>query len=172
MQQLKNIKSPADIKRLSIKELEELATEIRTTIINVVSQNGGHLASSLGAVELIIALHYVFNTPTDRIFWDVSHQAYAHKLLTGRADRFHTLRQLNGISGFCNPQESPYDAFIAGHASTSISAALGAAIARDQLGETYKIIAVIGDGAMTGGLAYEALNNLGHQGRDLIIILN
>lgn len=172
MQYLKNIKSPADIKGLSIKELEELATEIRNIIINVVSRNGGHLASSLGAVELIIALHYVFNTPTDRIFWDVSHQAYAHKLLTGRADRFHTLRQLNGISGFCNPQESPYDAFIAGHASTSIAAALGAAIARDQLGENHKIVAVIGDGAMTGGLAYEALNNLGHQGRDLIIILN
>ena len=169
---LNGIHSPADLKGLTIEELEHLAGEIRKVIIEHVSQHGGHLASSLGTIEICVALHYVFDTPNDKIFWDVGHQTYAHKLLTGRRDQFHTLRHLNGLSGFTKPAESPYDEFIAGHASTSIAAALGAALARDQKGEKYTIMAVIGDGAMTGGLAYEALNNLGQKGTDLLIILN
>lgn len=172
IQLLSNIDTPDDLKGLSIDELKQLAEEIRTLIIEVVSSTGGHLASSLGTVELCIALHYVFNTPGDKIFWDVSHQTYAHKILTGRKDRFHTLRQKDGLSGFSRPAESPYDEFVAGHASTSIAAALGAAIARDRNQQNHNVIAVIGDGAMTGGLAYEALNNLGQLGIDMLIILN
>lgn len=169
---LEQINSPADLKRLSIRELEQLAEEIRTTIIETVSKTGGHLAPSLGAVELTLALHYVFNTPKDKIIWDVGHQAYAHKLITGRRDLFSTLRQFGGLSGFPRREESPYDAFGTGHASTSISAALGMAIARDLKKENHKVIAVIGDGAMTGGLALEALNHAGELDKDLIVILN
>jgi len=171
---LKNINSPADLKQLSRKELPVLADEIRKTIVDVVSQNGGHLASSLGAVELTIALHYVFDTPQDKLIWDVGHQAYAHKLLTGRRDQFHSLRQHGGISGFTRIGESPYDTISTGHSSTSISASLGVAHAKYLKKEQSKIIAVIGDGSMTAGLAYEGLNQAGDQfkDRELIVILN
>ncbi|KPL19931.1 MAG: 1-deoxy-D-xylulose-5-phosphate synthase [candidate division Zixibacteria bacterium SM23_81] len=169
---LESIDSPADLRRLSIPELVVLSEEIRERIISVVSEHGGHLAPSLGAVELAIALHYVFDTPRDKVIWDVGHQAYAHKLLTGRRDTFHTLRQCGGISGFCKRSESEYDVFDAGHASTSISSALGIASARDLAGEDFKVVAIIGDGSMTGGLAFEGLNNAGALGRDLIVVLN
>ncbi|ABA88911.1 1-deoxy-D-xylulose-5-phosphate synthase [Syntrophotalea carbinolica DSM 2380] len=172
MSMLKNLKSPAELKGLSVKELEVLAGEIRTKIIDTVSQTGGHLASSLGVVELTIALHHVLNTPVDKIVWDVGHQAYAHKLLTGRLDRFDTLRQLGGISGFPKREESPYDAFDVGHSSTSISAALGMAAARDCKNGKEKFVAVIGDGSLTGGMAFEALNQAGDQNKNLIVILN
>ena len=169
---LEAIDSPRDLRRLSIPELVTLSQEIRERIISVVSEHGGHLAPSLGAVELAIALHYVFDTPRDKVIWDVGHQAYAHKLLTGRRDSFHTLRQCGGISGFCKRSESEYDVFDAGHASTSISSALGIASARDLAGEDFKVVAVIGDGSMTGGLAFEGLNNAGALGKDLIVVLN
>jgi 1-deoxy-D-xylulose-5-phosphate synthase len=169
---LDTIRSPEDLRALGAEKLELLAEEIRQEIVRVVSRSGGHLASSLGAVELAMALHYVFDTPGDKLIWDVGHQSYAHKILTGRRESFETLRQLNGISGFCKPSESIYDTYGAGHASTSLAAAFGMACARDLLKERYRIIAVIGDGAMTGGLAYEALNNIGHHNSDIIIILN
>ncbi len=169
---LEKINHPRDIKNLSIDELNELAKEIRQTIINVVSKNGGHLAPNLGAVELIVALHYIFDSPKDKIIFDVGHQAYAHKLLTGRYKNFHTLRQLGGISGYPTIKESEHDAFGTGHASTSISAALGMAVARDYLGENYHVIAVIGDGALTGGMAYEGLNNAGFLKKNLIVVVN
>lgn len=169
---LNKIESPEDLRGLRLEALKDLAKEIRHVIAQACSMNGGHFAPSLGVVELTIALHYVMNAPEDKIVWDVGHQAYPHKLLTGRASRFHTLRQMNGISGFPKREESPYDAFGAGHASTSISAALGMAMARDQRGEHYRVIAVTGDGAMTGGLCYEGLNNLGYLGTDMLIILN
>jgi len=169
---LEFIKSPQDIKGLNIKELNQLASEIRNKIIETVSETGGHLASSLGVVELTIALHYVFDAPKDRIVWDVGHQAYAHKLLTGRADRFNTLRKYKGLSGFPKRSESPYDVLDTGHSSTSISAALGMTTAMDLKAEDGKVVAVIGDGSMTAGLAFEALNNAGHLRKDLIIILN
>lgn len=169
---LETIESPADMKKLSFAELKTLADELREIIIQTVSVNGGHLASNLGVVELTIALHYVFNTPRDRIVWDVGHQCYSHKLLTGRRNLFGTIRKENGISGFPKMQESPYDSFGTGHSSTSISAALGLLEAREQNKETYKVIAVIGDGAMSGGLAFEGLNNAGHLKKDLIVILN
>ncbi|MBF0320434.1 MAG: 1-deoxy-D-xylulose-5-phosphate synthase [Nitrospirae bacterium] len=169
---LKSIKSPNDIKQLSLEELDELAQEIRDCIINRVSINGGHLASSLGVIELTIALHYVFRTPHDKIVWDVGHQCYPHKLLTGRFDTFNTLRQYGGISGFPRRVESQHDAFGTGHSSTSISAALGIAEARALTARHFKVIAVIGDGAMTGGLAFEGLNHAGHLKKDLIVILN
>lgn len=169
---LENIKGPEDIKHLGIDELKDLAAEIRKVIIETVSKNGGHLASNLGVVELAIALHYVFESPRDRIIWDVGHQSYPHKLLTGRFPLFHTLRKLGGISGFPKIEESPHDAFGTGHSSTSISAALGMAEARDIRGEERKVIAVIGDGALTAGMAFEALNHAGHLKRDLIVILN
>ncbi|MDL1970822.1 MAG: 1-deoxy-D-xylulose-5-phosphate synthase [Candidatus Desulfofervidaceae bacterium] len=172
MELLEQINSPADVKQLSLKELEQLAQEIRTVIIESVSKTGGHLAPSLGTVELTLALHYVFNTPKDKIIWDVGHQAYAHKLITGRRNLFSTLRQFGGLSGFPRREESLYDAFGTGHASTSISAALGMAIARDLKKEKNKVIAVIGDGAMTGGLALEALNHTGELDKDLIVVLN
>ncbi|HEY7746894.1 MAG TPA: 1-deoxy-D-xylulose-5-phosphate synthase N-terminal domain-containing protein, partial [Desulfuromonadales bacterium] len=155
---LENLDSPAGLKELSLAELENLAGEIRETIIDTVAANGGHLASSLGVVELTIALHRVFDSPTDKIVWDVGHQAYAHKLLTGRRERFSTLRQLGGISGFPKRDESPHDCFDVGHSSTSISAALGMAAARDVLGGSEKVVAVIGDGSLTAGLAFEGLN--------------
>ncbi|MCK5236113.1 MAG: 1-deoxy-D-xylulose-5-phosphate synthase [Deltaproteobacteria bacterium] len=169
---LQNINSPADLKKLSTEELGELAAEVRELIIDTVSKTGGHLASSLGAVELTLALHYVLNTPEDKIIWDVGHQAYAHKIITGRRDEFHTLRQYKGISGFPKIKESPYDAFGSGHSSTSISAALGMATASDIAGKDNKAVAVIGDGSMTAGLAFEGLNQAGHLKKDLVVILN
>ena len=169
---LEEIKGPEDIKRLNTEQLKDLASEIRRVIIETVSKNGGHLASNLGVVELAIALHYVFDSPKDRIIWDVGHQSYPHKLLTGRYGLFHTLRKLGGISGFPRIEESPHDAFGTGHSSTSISAALGMAEARDIKGEQRKVIAVIGDGALTAGMAFEALNHAGHLKRDMIVILN
>ncbi|MEO0265216.1 MAG: 1-deoxy-D-xylulose-5-phosphate synthase [candidate division WOR-3 bacterium] len=172
MEILSKINSPQDLKKLSIDELKVLAEEIRQYIVDVVSKNGGHLAPNLGAVELTIALHYVFDSPTDKLIWDVGHQAYAHKILTGRRESFKTLRQLDGVSGFLKRSESPHDIFGAGHASTALSAALGFAVARDLNGENYKVVAIVGDGALTGGMALEALNNIGHLNKDLIIILN
>ncbi|ALC17155.1 1-deoxy-D-xylulose-5-phosphate synthase [Desulfuromonas soudanensis] len=169
---LKNLASPADLKGLTLSQLEELAGEIREAILETVAQTGGHLASSLGVVELTIALHRVFDTPVDKIVWDVGHQAYAHKLLTGRLDRFATLRQFGGLSGFPKREESPHDAFDVGHSSTSISAALGMAAARDTLGGKEKVVAVIGDGSLTSGLAFEGLNQAGHLKKDLIVVLN
>ena len=169
---LEKIDKPSDLKMIKKELLPELAEELRNRMLETVSHTGGHLASSLGAVELTLALHYVFNTPQDKIVWDVGHQTYAHKLLTGRRDRFSTLRQMSGISGFPKREESEYDTFNVGHASTSISAALGMAVARDLKKENYKVLAVIGDGSMTGGMAFEALNNAGHLKKDLIVILN
>ena len=169
---LPRINSPADLKRLSVPELKQLAEELRASLIEVVARTGGHLAPSLGVVELTIALHYLFDSPTDKIIWDVGHQAYVHKMLTGRRDQLPTIRQHNGISGFLRISESEHDAFGAGHASTSISAALGMATKRDLMGENFHVITVTGDGAMTGGLAYEALNNTGDSGRDMLVILN
>lgn len=170
---LKQINSPADLRKLPAEKLETVCTQLRQYIIDVLSQTPGHLGASLGTVELTVALHYVFNTPYDRIVWDVGHQAYGHKILTGRRDAFHSLRQFKGISGFPNPKESNYDAFIAGHASNSISAALGMSIASHLKQENNRhVIAVIGDGAMTGGLAYEGLNNASNNPNNLLIILN
>ncbi|GBD96149.1 MAG TPA: 1-deoxy-D-xylulose-5-phosphate synthase [Nitrospirae bacterium] len=169
---LENIKSPEDIKDLPIPELKDLAEELRDTIIETVATNGGHLASNLGTVDITIALHYVFNSPTDKIIWDVGHQAYAHKLLTGRFNAFPTIRKYGGISGFPKRAESPHDAFGTGHSSTSISAALGILEGRDQNKEKFNVIPVIGDGALTAGLAFEGLNNTGHLKKNLIVILN
>jgi 1-deoxy-D-xylulose-5-phosphate synthase len=169
---LERINSPADLKMLSRSELPMIASEIRNVIIEVVSKNGGHLAPSLGAVELAIALHYVFTAPADKIIWDVGHQSYAHKLLTGRRERFHTLRQHNGICGFTRMSESPYDAFSTGHSSTSISAGLGIACAKRLKNDKSKVIAVIGDGSMTAGLAYEGLNQAGDINKNILVILN
>ena len=166
------IDSPADVKNLEPADLEKLAGEMRNLIIETVSKTGGHLAPSLGVVELTIALHHVFNTPSDKIIWDVGHQVYAHKIITGRRDRFHTLRQYKGISGFPKTEESPYDAFNTGHSGTSISAGLGITTARSIKGDNDKVIAVIGDGAMTAGMAFEALNQTGHTEKDLIVVLN
>ncbi|MFZ7124671.1 MAG: 1-deoxy-D-xylulose-5-phosphate synthase [Desulfobacterales bacterium] len=169
---LEQIHSPADLKRLDRAVLPDLAEEIRRLIVQVVASNGGHLAPSLGVVELAIALHYVFDCPRDKIVWDVGHQSYAHKLLTGRADRFDTLRRLKGLSGFSRMSESPYDAFTTGHSSTSISAALGIACGKRLKQDRSKVVAVIGDGSMTAGLAYEGLNQAGDIRKDLIVILN
>jgi len=169
---LETINSPDDLKKLSAARLPEVATELRRMIIETCAKNGGHLAPCLGVVELTIALHRVFSTPADKIVWDVGHQAYAHKILTGRRDRFGTLRTLNGISGFPKRGESPHDAFDVGHSSTSISAATGFAAGRDLDGRKNKVLAVIGDGSMTGGIAYEAINHAGHLDKDLIVVLN
>ncbi len=169
---LSQIESPQDIKAFTIPQLSQLAKELREMIISTVSCTGGHLAPSLGVVELTLVLHYLYDTPTDQIVWDVGHQAYAHKILTGRKDQFHTLRQDHGISGFPKRSESPHDAFGVGHASTSISAALGMAHARDLGEENHHVLAVIGDGALTGGLAFEGLNNAGASGKNLVVILN
>lgn len=172
MSLLEHVNSPSDLKRIPQAELPSLAEEIRKTIVEVVSRNGGHLASSLGAVELTIALHYVFDVPNDKIIWDVGHQSYAHKLLTSRRERFHTLRRHNGISGFSKMSESLCDAFTTGHSSTSISAGLGMICGKRLKNENDKVIAVIGDGSMTAGLAYEGLNQAGDSNKDLIVILN
>ncbi len=169
---LDRIHTSRDVKQLDPEELEQLCREVREEILSVVSKNGGHLASNLGVVELTTALHYVFDFPKDKVVWDVGHQSYVHKLLTGRKDRFHTLRQYGGISGFPKREESAYDAFDSGHSGTSISSALGMAEARRLRGEEGKVIAVIGDGSMTAGLAFEGLNQAGHIDQDLIVILN
>ena len=166
------INYPQDLRKLDPKDLRIVATELREFLVDSVSKSGGHLGAGLGAVELAIALHYVFNTPTDKLVWDTGHQAYPHKLLTGRKDRFHTLRQLNGISGFLRRVESEYDVFGAGHASTALSAALGIATARDFAGKDFKVVAIVGDGSMTGGMAYEAMNNAGLLKKDIIVVLN
>lgn len=169
---LDTLKTPQDLKGMSPEQLEALAGDIRTRIIETVNRNGGHLSSPLGVVELTIALHYVFDLPEDKLIWDVGHQCYAHKLLTGRANRFDTLRKRDGISGYPKITESRYDCFGTGHSSTSISAALGMATARDHLGLHHHVVAVIGDGAMTGGMAFEALNHTGHLGSNMLVILN
>ncbi|MBW6521111.1 MAG: 1-deoxy-D-xylulose-5-phosphate synthase [Desulfoarculaceae bacterium] len=169
---LKDIQSPKDLRPLSIPELEIIAQDIRETIINTVAETGGHLAPSLGVVELTLALHHVFNTPEDKLIWDVGHQCYAHKLVTGRQGQFSTLRQYKGMSGFPKFSESEYDALETGHAGTSISAALGMSLAKDLKGDHNRVIAVIGDGSMTTGMAFEALNQAGHLDKNLIVILN
>jgi len=169
---LDRINSPADLRVLTPPELIQLAEEIRAEMVNTVAKTGGHLASSLGTVELTIALHRVFDSPVDKIVWDVGHQSYSHKMLTGRRERFATLRQYRGISGFPDVSESPYDIFGTGHASTSVSASLGIAIARDLAGDDYNVVAVIGDGALTGGMALEALNQTGHLCTRIIVVLN
>ena len=169
---LEHINSPEDVKKLSIEEKQELAQEIRKYILEVVSENGGHLASNLGVVELTLALHSEFNMPKDKIVWDVGHQSYVHKIITGRREEFKTLRKLEGLSGFPKINESEYDSFDTGHSSTSISAALGMARARDLKGENNQVIAVIGDGALTGGMALEALNDAGCSETKIIVILN
>lgn len=169
---LERIESPQDLKVLSVEELEGLAREIRAFLIQTVTRTGGHLGSSLGAVEITLALHYLLDSPRDKIVWDVSHQAYTHKILTGRRRLFHTLRQKGGVSGFTSPEESEHDHFTVAHASTGIAQALGLAVARDYRGGAEHVVAVVGDGSLTGGLAYEGLNNLGHLERRLVIILN
>lgn len=170
---IENINSPADLRKLPIADLPKVAEEIRQEMLKTVSRSGGHLASSLGAVELSIAIHYAFDTPKDILLWDVGHQSYPHKMLTGRFDKFPTLRRLGGISGFPNKDESPiYDPFTCGHSSTSISNALGMAMARDIRKENNKVIAVIGDASLAGGMAFEALNHAGHADKDIIVILN
>ncbi len=169
---LEKINSPEDVKKLSLDKLDILAQEIREFLINSISETGGHLASNLGVVDLTIAMHYCFSCPRDKFVWDVGHQSYTHKILTGRRDEFSTLRKLDGLSGFPKTNESRYDAFNTGHSSTSIAAAIGLARARDLMGHSYNVVSVIGDGAMTGGLAYEALNNVGRDHTKLIIILN
>ena len=169
---LDSINGPDDLAGMDLDQLAQLCDELRRVIVETVAHNGGHLGASLGVVELTVALHHVFRSPRDKIVWDVGHQAYGHKLLTGRRDRFHTLRQAGGISGFPKREESPHDAFGVGHASTSISAALGMARARDLRGDDHAVVAVIGDGALTGGIAYEGLNNAGQSGTDMVVILN
>ncbi|MFC1661328.1 1-deoxy-D-xylulose-5-phosphate synthase [Gemmatimonadota bacterium] len=169
---LDRVKYPRDVRGLSREELHDLVKEVRDRHIDVVSRIGGHFGASLGVAELTVALHHVFDTPRDKIIWDTGHQAYIHKILTGRNERFPTIRQKDGLAPFCRREESEYDAFGAGHAATSISAAWGMAVARDLKGEDFEVVAVIGDGAMGCGLAYEALNNAGHTGRDFIVILN
>lgn len=172
MNLLDKIREPADVKKLNNTELEKLAAEIRRELVRTVARTGGHLAPNLGVVELTLALHSVFDLPRDKIIWDVGHQCYVHKILTGRLSRFATLRQYGGLSGFPKRAESPYDAFDTGHSSTSISAALGFALARDLKGDDYQVVAVIGDGALTGGMAFEAMNHAGHLKTNLIVILN
>ena len=169
---LKDIQSPKDLRSLNRNELKILSDELRSHTIEVVTDIGGHLAPTLGVIELTVALHYVYNTPIDKLVWDVGHQAYAHKLLTGRIDNFPTIRQFKGLSGFLKRNESEYDTFGAGHASTSISAALGMAEAREQKNDKNRVVAVIGDGSMTGGLAFEAINNAGNIGKQITVILN
>lgn len=169
---LKNIHTPADLKRLSPEQFPALSQEIREQIISAVSAVGGHLASNLGVVELTVALHYLLDTPTDKIVWDTSNQSYAHKLLTGRREQFHTLRQYGGLSGFCKREESEYDTFNAGHAGTGVSAAFGMVGAREQLGQKNKVVCVVGDGAMTAGMTLEGLHHAGGLGKDFLVILN
>lgn len=172
MRFLSEINSPADLRQLRVEDLQEVADEVRQFIIDTCSRVGGHTGASLGAVELAVAMHYVFDTPDDRLVWDVGHQAYAHKILTGRRDELHTIKQLGGLSGFLRRDESPYDTFGAGHASTSLSAALGMAVARDKKNEDFHVCALIGDSSLAGGMAMEAINQAGHLKSRLIVILN
>jgi len=172
MSLLKNIHSPADLKRLSPEQFSELCQEIREQILTVVSNVGGHLASNLGVVELTVALQYLLDTPKDKIVWDTSNQAYTHKLLTGRREQFHTLRQYGGLSGFCKREESVYDTFNAGHAGTGVSAAFGMVEAREQRNEKHKVVCVVGDGAMTAGMTLEGLHHAGGTNKDFIVVLN
>lgn len=172
MELLEHIDSPADLRQLPIESLQQVAEEVRQHILETTSRVGGHTGASLGAVELAVAVHYAFNTPTDRVVWDVGHQAYAHKILTGRRDELHTIKQYEGLSGFLRRDESKYDAFGAGHASTSLSAALGMAIARDRKGEDHHVCAIIGDSSLAGGMAMEAINQAGHLKSRLIVLLN
>src|SRR5207253_8328047 len=167
---LESIRGPEDIRRLRRDQLPALADEVRRRLIEVVSQTGGHIGAGLGVVELTVALCHAFESPHDRIVWDVGHQGYPWKILTGRNDRLHTLRQQDGLSGFLRRSESEHDQFGAGHAGTALSAAYGMAAARDLRGEEFKVVAVVGDGAMTCGLPYEAMNNAGHSGRDIILV--
>ena len=169
---LDTVHIPADLRKIPDSELGQLANELRQELIDVVSRTGGHLGAGLGVVELTVALHYIFDTPTDLLVWDVGHQSYPHKILTGRRNRIRTIRQPNGLYGFTKRTESEYDPFGAAHSSTSISAALGMAAARDLDNKNHNVIAVIGDGAMSAGMAYEAMNNAGHLGNRLIVILN
>src|SRR5215471_2553948 len=169
---LETINSPCDVKRLSIAEMKQLAGEIREELITVLSKTGGHLGPNLGVVELTIALHYVFNTPQDHFLFDVSHQAYVHKLLTGRREQFHTIRTPRGLSGFMLRTESEHDSYGAGHAGTALSAALGMAVARDRMGGDEHVVALAGDAAFTCGVTYEALNNIAHHTKRLIVVLN
>src|SRR5215472_6169369 len=169
---LESIDSPEQVRKLTLSELEQLAAEIRERLISVLSTNGGHLGPNLGVVEITIALHYVFSTPTDSLLFDVSHQAYIHKMLTGRQERFHTIRTPGGLNGFMLRSESPHDCYGAGHAGTALSAALGMAVARDKTGGKEHIIAVAGDAAFTCGITYEALNNIAHHTKRLIVVLN
>src|SRR4051794_1048882 len=172
MRFLSEINSPADLRQLRVEDLQEVADEVRQFIIDTCSRVGGHTGASLGAVELAVAMHYVFDTPKDRLVWDVGHQAYAHKILTGRRDKLHTIKTYEGLSGFLRREESEYDTFGAGHASTSLSAALGMAIARDRKGENFNVCALIGDSSLAGGMAMEALNQAGHLKSRLIVLLN
>jgi len=172
MSVLDRVTTPADIRGMSREELRHLADDVRARLIDVCSRTGGHIGAGLGVVELTIALHYAFDTPRDQLVWDVGHQGYPHKLLTGRNAQMETLRQEGGVSGFLKRSESEYDAFGAGHAATAISAALGMAVGRDVKGEDFKVVAVVGDGALTSGLAYEGLNNAGHSSRDIVVVLN
>src|SRR6266436_4163904 len=172
MKLLEQINSPSDLRRLQPDQLPAVADEIRTYILETMSRVGGHTGASLGAVELAVALHYAFDTPRDRLVWDVGHQAYAHKILTGRREQLPTVKQYGGISGFLRRDESEYDTFGAGHASTSLSAALGMAIARDKKGEDYHVVALIGDASLAGGMAMEAINQAGHLKSRLIVVLN
>jgi 1-deoxy-D-xylulose-5-phosphate synthase len=169
---LDTIKTPADLRKVNAKDLRQVADELRAETISAVAVTGGHLGAGLGVVELTVALHYVFDTPTDKLIWDVGHQAYPHKILTGRRDRIRTLRMGGGLSGFTKRAESEYDPFGAAHSSTSISAGLGMAVARDLSGKKNNVVAVIGDGAMSAGMAYEALNNAGAINSRLIVVLN
>ena len=169
---LDQISSPQDLKKLSPEDLARLANELRAYILEVVSKNGGHLSANLGVVELTLALHYVFDTPRDKIIWDVGHQCYTHKIITGRREQFRKLRQFDGLLGFPNREESEYDVYNTGHASTALSAALGLAVSRDKKNEQHKVIAVVGDGSLTGGVSWEALNQIGHLRTPLIIVLN
>ncbi len=169
---LSTINSPDDLKKVSADQLPQVCQELRDFIIDTVSVHGGHFGASLGVVELTTALHYVYDTPEDQLVWDVGHQAYGHKILTGRRDDFHTNRKYLGLSGFPKRTESPYDTFGVGHSSTSISAGLGMSVARDLLQKNNEVVAVIGDGAMTAGMAFEAMNNAGVQNSDLLVILN
>ena len=169
---LDRVRIPADLRNLSAEQLRQLAHELRAETIDAVSGTGGHLGASLGVIELTVAIHAVFDTPADRLIWDVGHQAYPHKILTGRRDRIRTLRQPGGLSGFTRRSESEYDPFGAAHSSTSISAGLGMAVARDLKGDARNVIAVIGDGAMSAGMAYEAMNNAGAMKSRLIVVLN
>lgn len=169
---LNNINSPQDLRKLKVEELQEVCSEVREYMVDTITKIGGHFGAGLGVVELTVALHYVYNTPIDKLVFDVGHQGYPHKILTGRRDRLSTIRKKGGLSGFLKPAESEYDAFGAGHASTSISAALGIATARDIKNEDYRVAAIIGDGSMTGGLAFEGMNNCGVQRRDITVILN